>query len=143
MHPIYVSGFFIFNILSLCNLHFASGAYCEDWTICQHVFCAAPLGPCPEEKPHLIFDDCGCCQHCSETPKSGLCGKCTDILCKESYPTCHGENSTVSLDYCGCCRVCKLIVGAGQDCVRDGPSFSVCAAGLRCINGTCSNNYVL
>ncbi|CAG9772907.1 unnamed protein product [Ceutorhynchus assimilis] len=110
---------------------------CEDWTTCHRVKCALPPNPCPRNEPYLIWDDCGCCQHCSEKPKVGPCGTCgKDVICKEKEPIC-GENQTVTIDYCGCCKVCKTIVDVGCGCSACGQSSTVCAPGLECFRGTC------
>ncbi|KAL1506205.1 hypothetical protein ABEB36_005607 [Hypothenemus hampei] len=134
-----------FLLISFALFLFVSSGYCEnyceDWTLCQKVRCAAPPASCPKDKPYLVYGECGCCQYCSEEPRTGPCGTCgVDVVCKDAYPICHGENTTVSLDYCGCCKVCKDIVGLGAECNLEGPSFSVCAPNLKCIEGVCAES---
>ncbi|CAG9769839.1 unnamed protein product [Ceutorhynchus assimilis] len=129
----------LFAILCInTKLNFVNGI-CEDWSICELVDCAKPQNPCPKDKPYLVYDDCGCCQFCSENPKTGPCGTCgKDLVCKDDnpYPTCK-RNQIISIDYCGCCRVCKTVVGEGGKCSDKGPSYTVCKKGLKCIDGTC------
>ncbi|XP_030768342.1 uncharacterized protein LOC115891882 [Sitophilus oryzae] len=108
---------------------------CEDPTLCSRVLCQIPPKVCPNGQ-YLVYDDCGCCQYCSEKPKTGPCGTCgVDVICKESQPIC--TNGIIALDYCGCCKVCKSILGVNEKCTIEEPTFSVCAAELKCFEGRC------
>ncbi|XP_030768345.1 uncharacterized protein LOC115891885 [Sitophilus oryzae] len=127
----------IISIILLWNMA-SVVCVCKDWTLCQRVRCKAPPEKCPEGQ-YLVWDDCGCCQYCSEEPKTGLCGTCgKDVVCKEREPICN--HGIVTIDYCGCCRACRSVLGEGESCIveGEGPNFSVCDKGLKCIKGQCT-----
>ncbi|XP_030768343.1 turripeptide OL55-like [Sitophilus oryzae] len=132
MQNILVLGFFLIVLYNIGSVI----SFCEDWTICQRIRCAAPPKECPVGQ-YLIWDDCGCCQRCSEKPKTGPCGICdVDIKCNKTEPVCK-ENEAMTIDYCGCCKECRKLLCEGEPCSIRKPCYGLCKSGLRCTDGYC------